>query len=88
MTESDRRHLKATINRILDDSARALVPRSAICARGASIDVETVEQLREWEREGYLRIVGDLKGGDDEIVLEMLRYFDRKSPIPGFLNWE
>ena len=82
------KYLRALIHRILDDSAQPFIPRRALCVPGASFDPEVWRQLKLWEQEGYLRILRtpDQTGGDDYVV-EMLKYIDQKSPIPGFLNY-
>ena len=45
--------------------------------------------LEEWQGKGYLKILKDPEfANDDEVCVEFLTFFEHKSPIPGFLNWE
>jgi len=80
--------LKNWINRILDDTASPFLPRSIVFPYD-DIRLYQLEWFREWEKRGILRFLKDpVTSKADDMVIEMLSYIDRSSPIPGFLNWK
>ena len=90
MNINDRRnYLRALINRILDDSAQPYITRASLCTQGADFDPDVVEILKEWQNHGYLQIlVNPNEASFHEPVIKMLRFIDRASSIPGFLDRE
>ncbi|MGC4017272.1 MAG: hypothetical protein QM755_22570 [Luteolibacter sp.] len=79
--------LTATINRILDDTADPLIPKSCIFPH-EDIRLPTLHWLKDLEARGILKMLADpVTAMKDEMVVEMLSYIDRESPIPGFLNY-
>lgn len=89
MTEQKSLYLRATIHRILDDSAQPFIARAALCESGSGFDPEVFQLLRHWEAKGYLQILCDPdRAVDTEPIVKMLSYIERRSSIPGFLNWE
>ncbi len=76
--------LQESINRYLDDGARAY-SKGTLGYFGAHDWPRIKTSLAEWESRGLLRIVRPIdEARDDEIVIEMLDYIDQKSPWP---NW-
>ena len=89
MTDLEKRHLRNTIHRILDDSAQPFINRAAFCPSGAAFHPEVLTLLQEWEHLGYLKILCDPDHVENrEPIVEMLSYIGQKSSIPGFLNWQ
>ena len=89
MTPQHELYIKSLIRRILDDSAQPFILRSTLCPRGMPCDPDTLNLLQRWETQGYLRVLGNPNElADDAPIVEMLRYIDGKSPIPGFLNFD
>lgn len=89
MRDQDRAYIRATIHRILDDSAQPFIPRIALCVSGARFNPEITELLKQWENDGYLKVLCDPDSvEDDGNIVEMLSYIKQRSSIPGFLNWE
>lgn len=85
MREFSEEDLKAIINRSLDDTACAEVLFKRITANENRF--ESIRAcLKKRESQGYLNIKIDDPAS--EIRVEMISYIDRKSAIPGFLNWE
>src|SRR6186713_2689786 len=81
--------VRGTIHRILDDTAQPYILRGALGQKGAVMAPELVGYLKQWERDGYLEILGDLDQMDQtQSAVRMLSYIGKKSPIPGFLNWD
>lgn len=84
----DLEYLKNWINRILDDTASPFIPKACIFGNGGGdIRPHRVAWIKKLEEQGILKILGDpstLK--DEEPYVEMLRFIERKTSIPGFLE--
>ena len=65
------------------------ITRGVIFTYGGKDWEAIIPCLKEWENKGYLKIIRDpLTSEDNQICVEMLTFFDYKSPIPDFLNYE
>lgn len=81
--------LKGNLNLKILSNRIALVQRSSIRIAGRANWPAIKQALSEWQKKGYLKILKDPEFAlDDEVCVEFLTFFEHKSPIPGFLNWE
>ena len=82
----DAAYLKNLVNRILDDTGQPFIRKSAIFPYG-DIRSERVEFIEDLERRKIAMILNEPASlEDDEPLLEMLSYIDRRSAVPGFLE--
>lgn len=88
MKQFSENYLKALINRSLDDIATVQIQAGLIGAGGQENWNDIRKSLQKWEKAGYLKILKDPENSKPEdIVVEMISFIDRRSSIPGFLNW-
>lgn len=87
--------LKAIINRTLDDTAHRFIRAGTISAGGGMTAdggrywPEIHNSLKKWEEAGFLTVAKDPEYAEkSEECVEMHQYIERKSPIPGFLNFD
>lgn len=81
--------LKNTINRTLSDCRSDTINAETIIGVVGVQNIDkALEILREWEESGILDIVSTLSEKSKGSFLKMHSYIEKKSPIPGFLNWE
>jgi len=87
--ENDIAYLSSLINRILDDTACPYISKMTLFGSGGGDLIQhRLAWLRSLEKNGVLRFVADPETiNDDDACIEMLRFIDRLSSIPGFLNW-
>ena len=77
--------LKNGINRVLNDKVKFLTKGTLLWCSHDVINEELVLQLKDWEKNGCLKILKDPRTcSDDEVCIEMLKYIDKESPID---NW-
>lgn len=89
MRKFDKEVLQGTINRTLDDTMNSAIRAGLLAAGGAGNWSEIRRCLKQWESEGILKILNDPEGLPSSApCVQMLKYIHKKSPIPGFLNWE
>lgn len=73
----------------MDYTAEPLIKVGVIRGYGNSDWPKIRVTLQKWENEGILKILNDPEGRDaSEPCVQMLKYIDQRSSIPGFLNWE
>ncbi len=84
--KKDSAYLKNWINRILDDTGQPFIQKAAIFPHG-DMRSERFEFINDLQRRKIAIILNDPASlREDEPLLEMLSYIDRKSAIPGFLE--
>lgn len=77
------------INRTLDDGGSSIISVGTVRAYGGCDWIAIRKFLVNLEAKGVLRIIQDPEGALPNVpCLEMYSYIDRKSVIPGFLNWQ
>jgi len=79
---------KNGINRTLDDTACATISAGTLAAFGRRDwpNIRTV--IEKWQQEGILRVLRDPEvSNPEEPCVEMYRFIERASSIPGFLNY-
>lgn len=80
---------KNGINRSLDDTASPMIRSGLLCAYGEGDWDSILKHLKIWEQQGILKILKNPEIADpQDVCVEMLMFINRKSSIPGFLNYE
>lgn len=82
------KELIALINRSLDDTCQPYIKQGVIAAGGSRDWHKIHHYLKVWQDKNILKLIKDPELADhDETCVEMLSYIDRRSSIPGFLNY-
>jgi hypothetical protein len=89
MKQFSENELEALINRSMDDTACPYIKQSLIAAGGSHDWQKITSTIKKWEDTNTLIIVKNPEFAEhNEVCLEMISYINRKSAIPGFLNYE
>lgn len=85
-TKKDAAYLKSLINFILDQTGRPFILKTSIFPYG-DMRPERLDFINDLQRRKIAIILNDPASlREDEPLLEMLSYIDRRSAIPGFLE--
>ena len=79
---------KSGLNCVFADTACATISAGTLAAYGRRDWLNIRTAIEKWQQEGILRLLRDPEvSNPEEPCVEMYRFIERVSSIPGFLNY-